>query len=48
MTPLLAVPPLLLMLYLFWLQRQDVAEQDRQREVERQRSSALGPGPDSC
>jgi uncharacterized iron-regulated membrane protein len=35
---------LLLMGYLLWLQRRDVAEGDRQREARRQRLAALRTG----
>lgn len=35
---------LALMGYLFWLQRRAVAEQDREREAERQRLAARWPG----
>ncbi len=35
---------LVLMGYLFWLQRRGVAEQDREREARRQRLTTLWPG----
>ena len=41
---LFAMLLVLLMGFLLWLQRRGVAEQDRQREVERQRLAACWPG----